>query len=82
MRFPVLVQIGIALCPKLINQPMIQKLEETWCVKITSFRAFLDIAGLSLPRSNFYIHCHLKIRGLKNCNFDSETFRLPICLWS
>ena len=46
------------------NQPMTQKLEETCCVKIFSYRIFLGIAGLSFPRSNFYIPCHLKILGL------------------
>ena len=46
-----------------VNQPMIQKLEETWCVKITSYRTFHGIPGLSF-RSNFYTHCHLKILDL------------------
>ena len=62
MRFPVLVNWHCALSHA--NQPKIQNLEETWCVKITSNRTFLDIAGLSFPQSNFYIHCHLRILGL------------------
>ena len=60
------------------NQPMIQKLEETWSVKIISYRTFHGIGGLSF-RSNFYIHCHLKILVL------TETailiFGLPTHLW-
>ena len=56
---------GIAPCSSLSQaEPKIQKLEETWCVKITWNRTFLGIAGLSFPQSNFYIHCHLKILGL------------------
>ena len=78
MRFPGLVTWHCAVSQA--NQPMIQKLEETWCVKITSYRTFLSFAGLSLPRSNFYIHSHLEILRLKNCDFDGETFGLPICL--
>ena len=62
MRFPVLVNWHCALSQA--NQPKIQKLEETWCVKITSNRTFLGIAGLSFPQSNFCIHYHLKILGL------------------
>ena len=57
---------------------MIQKLEETWSVKIISYRTFHGIGGLSF-RSNFYIHCHLKILVL------TETailiFGLPTHLW-
>ena len=60
------------------NQPMIQKLEETWSVKIISYRTFHGIGGLFF-RSNFYIHCHLKILVL------TETailiFGLPTHLW-
>ena len=55
MRFPVLVNWHCALCHA--NQPKIQKLEETWCVKITS-------NSISFPQSHFYIHCHLKILSL------------------
>ena len=62
MRFPVLVNWHCALSQA--NQPKIQKLEITWCVKITWNRTFLGIAGLSFPQTNFYIHCHLKILGL------------------
>ena len=57
MRFSVLANWPCAVFP-------IQKLQETWCVKITSYTTFLGIAGLSFPRSKFYIHCHLKILGL------------------
>ena len=45
------------------NQPMIQKFEETWCVKLSSYRTFHGITDLSF-RSNFNIHCHFKILGL------------------
>ena len=45
------------------NQPMIQKFEETWCAKLSSYRTFHGITDLSF-RSNFYIHCHFKILGL------------------
>ena len=62
MRFPLWLT-GIAACSQ-ANQPMIQKLQETCCVKITSYTTFLGIASLSFPRSNFYTHCHLKILGL------------------
>ena len=59
MRFPVLANWPCAVFP-------IQKLQETWCVKITSYTTFLGIAGISFPGSklNFYILCHLKILGL------------------
>ena len=62
MRFPVLVNWHCAQSQA--NQQKIQNLEEKWCMKITSYRTFLGITGLSFPQSNFYIHCHLKILGL------------------
>ena len=61
MRFPVLVNWHWAVSQA--NQPMIQKLQETWCAKITSYRTFVGIGDLSRPLSNFYIHYHLKILG-------------------
>ena len=80
--FSVLVNWHLVFCwfarRSQANQPIIQKLEETWCVKITSYRTFHFIGCLSF-RSIFYIHCHLKILGL------TETailiFGLPTHLW-
>ena len=67
MSFLVLVNCYLVFCwfapCSQANQPMIQKFEETWCVKISSYRTFHGITDLSF-RSNFYIHCHFKILGL------------------
>ena len=77
---------GIAACSQ-ANQPMIQKLQETCCVKITSYTTFLGIAGVSFPRSNFYIHCHLKFQVSQKMRFWKWNFRaadtsLVIKVWS
>ena len=68
MRFPVLVNWHCALSHA--NQPKIQKLEETWCVKITSNRTWPFFSAVTLlhplPFKNSRSH--------KNCDFDSETF--------
>ena len=57
---------------------VMKKLEETWGVKITSSRTWPFFSAVTLlhplPFKNSRSH--------KNCDFDSETFGLPIPLWS
>ena len=76
MRFPVLVSWHCALSHA--NQPKIQKLRETWCVKITSNRTWPLFSAVTLLHPSPFKNS----RSHKNCDFDSETFGLPIPLWS
>ena len=75
MRFPVLVNWHCALSQA--NQPKIQKLEETWCVKITSNRTWPFFSAVTLLHPLSFKNS----RSHKNCDFDSETFGLKSVAW-